>query len=301
MQVQFGDGPSRSPSPANARRTSSTSSRVPPQRSRVLQEHRGFDQRGSPGWNLTRGRPAGTSPASRRRPSRARKAATAAGSFKEAAGFLPGASTRSRNRHPRSHGPSGDRSSDTRLVRSSRNISLTATSWFGWRSAIFEPSRLDGALVLKDQQLSAEASDNHAVRRRMWTDADGRRTHDELQKRAVQRPVYIASHRRGRWFDPSIAHQQRPGQSLRMGFRPGFFLMFGKGLSNAPKAVMHGRQPALAPRSYPVSTTFPSTARDSSRACAAAASDRGNVESTGTTNRRCATPASRACRSGRGS
>jgi len=100
---------------------------------------------------------------------------------------------------------------------------------------------------------------------------------------------------------PVSPTSKRPGQSLRMGFRPGFFLMFGKGLSNAPKAVMHGRQPALAPRSYPVSTTFPSTARDSSRACAAAASDRGNVESTGTTNRRCATPASRACRSGRGS
>ena len=36
-------------------------------------------------------------------------------------------------------------------------------------------------------------------------------------------------------------------------------------------------------------------------ACDAAASDSGNAESTGTENRRSATPANRVCRSGRGS
>src|SRR5262245_54436364 len=70
----------------------------------------------------------------------------------------------------------------------------------------------------KDRQLSAKVSDNHPVQPLIWTDVGGRETHPELQKPASQRPAYIASHRRGHWFDPSIAHAgQRSVRDLRTG------------------------------------------------------------------------------------
>ena len=61
---------------------------------------------------------------------------------------------------------------------------------------------------MQDRQLSAKLSDNHPAQPRIWTDVSGRETYRELQKRAGQRPTRVASHRRGHWFDPSIAHQQ---------------------------------------------------------------------------------------------
>lgn len=56
--------------------------------------------------------------------------------------------------------------------------------------------RFGEAPATKDQRPSAKASANHPAQPRIWLDVDGREACRELQKRAGQRRVPVASHRK---------------------------------------------------------------------------------------------------------